>query len=344
MNPRQRAAYFEGRKKLRSSDAQTDTIPSEITRNIGATNVNEGRVQAQDEEASRLTSASAAFGRNLEHYTPTPRNFNDRSRREGAIHSGLRRISLVNNRSTISIPTNYAFRGRAEIDTRADTTCAGAAFALIETTGKECDVTGFHDNMAPLKNIPIATCATAYDHLELQETVILLFHEALYFGKEMEHSLINPNQIRENGITVDCCPCQYDKSSIHGIYVPSEDITFPFRLHGCISYVQIRLPTDNELKQCRYIEMTSERVWQPYSDTFQNSENPLSLKTKAADNIRASRHIGATTSTDRRCDIDAVTLSERLGISHHIAQETLKSTTQLASRKITEPLTRRLRT
>jgi len=234
MNPRQRAAYFEGRKKLRSNDGnESSTIQSDIPRNIGATNTNtgDGRTQAQDEEASRLTSASAAFGRNSDHHTPTPRHFNER-RREGAIHSGLRRISNVNQRTRISIPNNYAFRGRAEIDTRADTTCAGGAFALIETTGKECDVTGFHDEMSPIKNIPIFTCATAYDHPELQETVILIFHETLFFGRDMEHSLINPNQLRANGITVDCCPRQYDKSSIHGIYVPNEDIKVPFCLHG----------------------------------------------------------------------------------------------------------------
>mmetsp|Transcript_2487 Transcript_2487/g.3769 ORF Transcript_2487/g.3769 Transcript_2487/m.3769 type:complete len:239 (+) Transcript_2487:4048-4764(+) len=102
--------------------------------------------------------------------------------------------------------------------------------------------------------------------------------------------------------------------------------------------------TDSELQNCRYIKMTGERVWEPYSETFQDAESPLSLKTEAADNIRAGRNIKATTSTERRCDINAVTLSERLGISHHIAQETLKSTTQLASRRVTEPFTRRLRT
>ena len=47
---------------------------------------------------------------------------------------------------------------------------------------------------------------------------------------------------------------------------------------------------------------------------------------------------------ERRCDIHAPTLAERLGISHHIATKTLKNTTQLASRSITGPFTKRLRT
>ena len=66
--------------------------------------------------------------------------------------------------------------------------------------------------MTPIKNVPIATCATAYDHAGLQETVILVFHETLYFGSAMEHSLLNPNQIRANGLIVDTCPRQYDQS------------------------------------------------------------------------------------------------------------------------------------
>ena len=147
--------------------------------------------------------------------------------------------------------------------------------------------------------------------------------------------LINPNQVRDNGLTVDCCPQEYDKSSLHAIYIPEEDINLPFQMHGCISYLPIRLPTEVELAKCRYLEMTSEREWKPYSDSFQHQEKPLAIKENQISEIRETRNISAITSNDRRCDIDAPTLAERLGISHHIATETLKNTTQLASRNIT---------
>jgi len=61
----------------------------------------------------------------------------------------------VNIRGNLSILHDYSFHGRAEVDTRTDTTCAGAAFALLETTGKECDVKGVHDETAPIRNVPI---------------------------------------------------------------------------------------------------------------------------------------------------------------------------------------------
>lgn len=88
--------------------------------------------------------------------------------------------------------------------------------------------------------------------------------------------------------------------------------------------------------------MTSERVCEPYSDTFQEVEQPFSIRSEQMNNIREHRNNGASTSNDRQCDVDATTLPSRLGVSHHIASETLNNTTQLAPR--TEPFTRRLRT
>jgi hypothetical protein len=158
MNKKQRAAYYEGRNRFRANepnDGTTNTVP----RQVGATNIQQDEPILPADDASRLTSASAAFGRNSD---GASRHLNDR-RGIGAIESSKRRIASVNH-TVITIPSDYRFRGRAEIYTRADTTCAGAAFVLLETTGKECDVKGFHDDMAPIGNIPIATCATAYDH------------------------------------------------------------------------------------------------------------------------------------------------------------------------------------
>jgi len=96
----------------------------------------------------------------------------------------------------IIIPTDYKAQCHAKMDTRADMVCAGASFVLLENTGKVCNINGFHNHMGMVKGIPIATCAMAYHHLNLQETVIMVFHECLYFGAEMEHSLICPNQQR----------------------------------------------------------------------------------------------------------------------------------------------------
>eukprot|EP00590_Aulacoseira_subarctica_P006586 CAMPEP_0172433836 /NCGR_PEP_ID=MMETSP1064-20121228/69845_1 /TAXON_ID=202472 /ORGANISM="Aulacoseira subarctica , Strain CCAP 1002/5" /LENGTH=270 /DNA_ID=CAMNT_0013181965 /DNA_START=226 /DNA_END=1035 /DNA_ORIENTATION=+ len=185
----------------------------------------------------------------------------------------------------------------------------------------------------PIKGVPIGTCATAYDHPDLQETIILCFTQSLYFGNQMEHSLINPNQLRDFGIRVDSTPKQYDPNSNHVILITEEDVTIPLQLHGCISYFPTRLPTPQELQDCRYVELTSEKEWSPYSDRFTEQERPF-----------ANRVIAVTSTTERRHEIDAPALAQRLSISHHVAKYTLSSTSQLAIRHLNAPLRARVRT
>jgi hypothetical protein len=233
MNAKQRKAYYEGRTRLQNQGTQQPS-DSEVTRQIGAANTE------NNDDASRMTSASTAFGRaSSQSVTPSNRQLGNERRSQGRITTGERRIAAATQlRNDLrSISNDYTRMGRAEIDTRADTTCAGSTFLPLEFTGQECDVNGFHDDMTPIKNVPVATCATAYDHVGLQETIILVFHETLYVGPAMEHSLLNPNQIQANGLIVDTCPRQYDKSSLHAIVHTKEDITMPLAMYGCISYL-----------------------------------------------------------------------------------------------------------
>ena len=105
-------------------------------------------------------------------------------------------------------------KGKCETDTRADTICAGKNFRALSYTGQTCDVKGFHDSFESLGNIPIARVATAFV-AESGQVYILIINEALYFGQSMDHSLINPNQIRSFGIPV--CNDPFDPSRDLGI-------------------------------------------------------------------------------------------------------------------------------
>jgi hypothetical protein len=73
--------------------------------------------------------------------------------------------------------------------------CCGKGFIPIGELDQVCDVFGFHPSMSAIKNVPIRTCATAFDH-EDGETIILVFGQALWFGDELENSLACPGQIR----------------------------------------------------------------------------------------------------------------------------------------------------
>ena len=82
----------------------------------------------------------------------------------------------------------------------------------------------------------------------------------------MEHSLCQPNQFREHGLIVDDCPKQYSNGkTLHGLYVPDQQVHIPFELHGCLSFFPSRLPTLDELDTCRWVYMSGEGEWDPYS-------------------------------------------------------------------------------
>jgi hypothetical protein len=99
-------------------------------------------------------------------------------------------------------------KGRNELDTRADTICAGANFKCIRLTGMVCQVHGFHKSFNAIPNIPVATVATLWTDPQSGITYILVIHQALYFGSQMDHSLMNVNQIWITGIPV--CDDPYD--------------------------------------------------------------------------------------------------------------------------------------
>lgn len=76
---------------------------------------------------------------------------------------------------------------------------------MIELTGEVCNVNGFKDEMT-VQDVPVATTATAYTVPGTSDTYILIFNESLFFGGGMDHSLMNPNQIRASGIPVSDNP------------------------------------------------------------------------------------------------------------------------------------------
>ena len=115
-------------------------------------------------------------------------------------HGRLIKRMKVNDQT--QVPTSFGMEARFELDTRADTTCAGINCRPIFYTGQHCQAYGFHDKLTPINDVPIATVATAWSDHNTGESFILIIHEALYFGDSMDHSLVNPNQLRANGVDV----------------------------------------------------------------------------------------------------------------------------------------------
>ncbi len=100
------------------------------------------------------------------------------------------------------VPQTQAIFGRMEMDSHADTIVLGSNAIILQYTSRECDVAPYSDSYAPICNVPIVTGATAVTSSMTGETIILVFHEAIWMGNELDHSLLNPNQLRHHGVTV----------------------------------------------------------------------------------------------------------------------------------------------
>ena len=110
-----------------------------------------------------------------------------------------KKISEADTKHSESPPNTMAF---LECDTNAKTCCLGTNFVILQYTTRTADVYAYDKSIKPIENIPIVTGATAYDDSRTGQTYILIFNESLYYGPKLDHSLINPNQIRNYGILV----------------------------------------------------------------------------------------------------------------------------------------------
>ena len=199
---------------------------------------------------------------------------------------------------------------RLELDTHADTCVAGSNTVVLDLTGKTVNVTPFCETAyESMKEIPIATVATAYDCPFTGKVYVLVLNEVLYFGDKMTHTLLCPNQLRANGLILDDCPTQFNENSSHSIYIPSCDLRIPLELDGVISGVVTRQPTMAELDDLSlHVELTSDLEWDPYSPDFASVEEHVQGKGKGTRSILSARveHIQLGLSAQRMIEVETV--------------------------------------
>mmetsp|Transcript_12720 Transcript_12720/g.18121 ORF Transcript_12720/g.18121 Transcript_12720/m.18121 type:complete len:140 (-) Transcript_12720:150-569(-) len=113
----------------------------------------------------------------------------------GALLSSSRKISKISPNYNLEEPVNN------EADSNVDTCCLGSNFIIYEMTNRTADVYPYDISYSnPIKNVPIISGATAWDDSETGETIILIINEGLCYSNKLQHSLLNPNQIRHHGI------------------------------------------------------------------------------------------------------------------------------------------------
>jgi len=164
-------------------------------------------------------------------------------------------LATIHNHDDIESTT-----GPVELDSHADTCCAGSNCVVKEHTGKICNVVGFNRNTPndELKGISVVKAATAYD-APTGETFIIILAQALYLGEYLVYSLLCPNQLRHNGLIVDDVPRHLSpnpNNATHSIFVPEENITIPLEMRGVISLFYTRRPTQEEIENKKWLLFT----------------------------------------------------------------------------------------
>ena len=127
-----------------------------------------------------------------------------------------------------------------ECDSNADTCCLGKNFVILNYTRCTADVHAYDKSIQPIENVPIVCGATAYDDPKTGRTYILIINEGLYYGDKLDHTLINPNQVRDFGIPLWDNPYDKDKSLKVEI---NDELTIPLHTKGTKIYFNSRSPT-----------------------------------------------------------------------------------------------------
>ena len=160
---------------------------------------------------------------NLLTINPKTKTLHSKNRHIYSFSSSNHRVIAALKQS--SFHNNGVHVGNIEMDTHADTIVAGRNCIVLHGTGRECDVSPYSSDYEPLKGVPIVTAATAWQSPESGQTYILVFNEALWMPN-MATSLINPNQLRYYGVTVQDNPV-----SETPLHIRTEDASFYMRLN-----------------------------------------------------------------------------------------------------------------
>ena len=94
----------------------------------------------------------------------------------------------------------------------------------------------------PVSNIKVVSGAIAYTDPVTNFTLILWIHQALFFGKDTSHSLINPNQLRIFGVTIQDNPYHTNESMyIVATTSNDEDLSIPLQSKGVDFFLKTEL-------------------------------------------------------------------------------------------------------
>jgi hypothetical protein len=117
----------------------------------------------------------------------------------------------------------------------------------------------------------------------------------------LDHSLINPNQLRHYGVTVQDNPFAL---TLLRIASPDDEFRMPMQADGTTIFFDSRTPTNYELDQCPHITLSSRALWNPRYVQFptaahqvEEGETPFEIGSKctfSSSNSTDGEHLSRT--------------------------------------------------
>ena len=153
--------------------------------------------------------------------------------------------------------------GHIELDMHADTTVLGYNCVVLSYTGKECEVSPYSSEYKAVQNIPVVTGAMVWTNPMEGTAYLLVFHESLWMGDKLDHTLVNPNQLQAYGVSVQDNPFDTKPLSI-----TTDDVSVNLYSEGMIICGDTRMPTESKLGQLPWLILTSPHDWDPHNVCF----------------------------------------------------------------------------
>ena len=236
---------------------------------------------------------------------------------------------------------------RLGLDSHADVSCVGKHGRVLEVIeGQTSVVRPFNNKYKPIHNVQTVNAAFAID-TNNGETYILHLNQCLDFRSSMEDSILCTNQARFHGLLINDVPKQFDRSSSHSIVIPSEDnLEFPLKMNGPVSYISVRYPTDWDLDNFPHITLTNgDFEWNP-DEIFNINSVAFSApyidpSTSHYENLVMVHGVRKLTDTK---DLTPEYLSRLWRITLEDAKNTIRATTQRTIRKSEGMKSRRFKT
>ena len=161
-----------------------------------------------------------------------------------------------NKSTTIYSPS--AHQDLLIIDSGADTSgIGGTAWIIDEVTERSVSISGYNNHIQD-KKCKIGSAITAVD-LPDDTTVLLKINEATLLGEE-GNSLLSTTQAEYYGTIINNVP-RARGGTIP--YLQKDNIIVPMSITQGLFTIKIRKPTEDELKNCETVILTSEEPWDP---------------------------------------------------------------------------------